>query len=397
MGRDRPGTVAGSVVLLLALVAAGVEDPLPARVRIDGVPFVGYHAMRAAEYRGSDVTNPSFAAVAQMMYGYWGVDFLARARGEVSVEGWTTSSGEDASLDDLKALLARGIPVHVAPATTPDAHRLYLVPKMCALLQSVPFQEPRPASGSLGEMVSHRAVEEFREGGCDAGLNDSVILASRLLIGFDDERGVFILHDPSLGPHLEVGYGEFERMWRTTGAKYMADHPEMVPANPPGRVAEVRPRTADDEAAVALLRAYGLEVTGRYGEAEPVLRQALGLEGLTAGRRHLLSLELAVTLSESGRCGEAVEAARNANAAFGGYALAHAVLAQVLSCSGDRASGREAARERERAGELCDARSQRAVADELGRDFHVMGCNGEMLGWHRPQETDSGSGGISRP
>lgn len=384
MDREYLKRAVAALVILAAFLGARAQEPVPASVYIDGVPFVGYHAARDAEFPGSDVTNPSYAAVAQMMFGYWGEDFLVRARAGAMPEGWTQSGGEDGSPGDLKALLARGIPVIVVPATTPEAHRLYPMTKMWAELQSVAYEAPHATSGALGEMISHRAVEELREGGCEMGLNDSVILASRLLLGYDEERQVFIMHDPSLGPNLEFGYEEFLGMWRVTGGKYWAYHPEAIPAEPPGRRADVRARTADDEAAVALFRAYGLEITGLYPRAESLLREALTREGLSVGRRHLLGLELAVSLNESGRCAEAVEVARQANAVFGDYALAHAVLGNLLACSGDPAASREAKREMDRARSLCGEEVQRRVADVLGRDFPVMGCNGQILGWVRP-------------
>ncbi|MDH4109287.1 MAG: hypothetical protein OEW35_13305 [Gammaproteobacteria bacterium] len=372
------------LVMLAAPLAVWPDEPVPANFLIEGVPFIGYHDVRDAAYPGSDVINPSLTAVAQIMYGYWGEDFIASARAKSLPAGWTTSSGDQASLDDLKSLLARGIPVQVAPATTPDAHRLYSTPKLCAVITPVSYERPRPASGSLGELVSHRAVEQLREGGCGVGLNDSVFLTSKLLIGYDDERRIFTMHDPSFGPQLELGYDEFSRMWAVTEAKYWARHPDVVPPESIRPATAVRARTNDDEAAVALFRAYGLNVSGRYAESESTIREALALEGLGAGRRHLLQLELAVSLNETGRCAEAIEAAREAQASFGDYALAHSVLANLLACSDDKAARNEAKRELKRATDLCSVKAQRRVADELGRDFHVMGCKGELLGWYRP-------------
>lgn len=369
---------------LLALSPAWAQETLPAGAYIEGVPFVGYHEVRDAEFPDSGVINPSLTGVLQMLYGYWGEDFIDNARRGVELEHWDELGGEDATLDELKALLARGILVAVVPATTPEAHRLYLTPRICGQFKPVPYTEPSPASGALGEMIPLRAVEELRAGSCGVGLNDSVIVAAKLLIGYDDARAVLIMHDPSLGPDLEIGYADFERMWRATEAGYLASHPADLPAVPAGRVAQVRPRTPDDEAAVALFRAYGLEKAGRHAEAEPLLREALGLEGLSAGRRHLLKLELAVCLNETGRCAEAIEVARGANADFDDYALAHRVLAYLLNCSGDRAAQKEARREGKRAEALCSVQAQRRVADELGRDFAVTGCKGERLGWHRP-------------
>jgi hypothetical protein len=379
------GRTAALLSLLALSCTALAQEPLPARVYIDGVPFVAYHEVRAAQFAGCDVLNPSFTAVAQMMYHYWGNDFVSCARDKADPTGWITASGSGAAPADLKALLARGIPVSVSPSTTPHSHQLYLTPKICGLFKPVTFARPHPTTGALGEMISLAAVDQLRAGGCGVGLNDSVILASRLLLGYDDTRQVFVMHDPSFGPNLELGYEEFERMWRATEAGYWASYPESLPSDPPGRVDAVPARTADDDAGFMLFRAYGLEVNGDYRQAEDVLRKALAREGVSPALRHQLNLELAVSLNETGRCAEAIEAARQANALFGDYAIAHRVLAYLLACSSDRAAKKESKRELAQAEKLCsDKAALRRVADELGRSFHVMGCKGERLGWYRP-------------
>lgn len=384
MKRSYPIILAAAAALVLASPLLA-QEARPARAYIDGVPFVSWQAMRGEEFPDSRVINPSLTAVTQMMYAYWGADFVAEARRKARPEGWTDSSGAGATLDDLKALVARGIPVEVMPATTPDAQRLYVVPAICATLQKVPYTKARPVSGSLGEMVSLEAIEQLRQGGCDTGLNDSVYVAARLVVGYDDERQVLTMHDPSFGPNLELGYEEFEAMWRAVETKYWAHHPDPLPPAAAGRAGPARARTADDEAAVALFRAYGREVIGDYAGAESLLRSALALEGLSAGRRHLLHLELAITLNETGRGLEAVEALRQASAAFPDYALTEQVLARLLATSGGgRAAKQEARKVEGRLKQLCGAEPQRRVADELGRDFHVMGCKGELLGWYRP-------------
>jgi hypothetical protein len=273
----------------------------------------------------------------------------------------------------------------VSPATTPDAQRLYVVPKICAAMKELAYTPSRPVSGSLGEMVPLSALDQLRQGGCDAGLNDSVYVAAKLVIGYDDERRVLTMHDPSLGPDLEIGYDDFERMWKATGARYWSQHPRELPPVAPGRVESVRARTTDDDAAVALFQAYGLEVSGDYAAAGNLLGQALGLAGLGAGRRHLLRLELAITLNETGHGAQAIEALREANADFDAYAVTQRTLAQLLrSCDGGRDAIKEAKKIESGLKGLCGAKAQRRVADELGHDFHVMGCQDELLGWYRP-------------
>lgn len=47
-----------------------------------------------------------------------------------------------------------------------------------------------------------------------AQFRESVTAAARVVIGYDDERRVMIVHDPSFGPAWEIGYEDFENMWR---------------------------------------------------------------------------------------------------------------------------------------------------------------------------------------
>jgi len=381
----RMATLLAGAALLCPLGPALAQSESEVNAHIVGVPFVSWQEMRGATFPGSDVVNPSMTAAAQMMYGYWGADFVALARERRKPPDWDAATADGATLDELKALIRQGLPVVVSPATTPDAHRLYLVPKMCAVEKKLQYTGSRPTSGSLGEMVPLEALNVLREGGCEVGLNDSVYLASRLVIGYDDARGMFTFHDPSLGPNLEISYEEFERMWRATGARYWAAHPKEIPGTPAGRADEIRGRTFDDDAAVELFRSYGRCVLGDYAGAETHLRNGLALEGLSPGRRHLLHLELAVALSETGRGSQAIEELRQANAAFGEYRPANALLARLLRESdGGSKTAKEAKQIERRLDSLCSAAVQRRVADELGRDFHVLGCKGELLGWYRP-------------
>jgi hypothetical protein len=384
MSRETGRLITALASWLLACLAFA-EDSLPVSAYIHGVPFVSWHEMRDASFPGSDVVNPSLTAAAQMMYGYWGEDFVALTKARAQPTGWESSSGEHGTLDVLRGLLARGLPVQVSPATTPDAQRLYVVPRICATLQKVPYTTSRPVSGSLGEMVPLRALAELRQGGCEAGLNDSVYVAAKLVIGYDDPRRVLTMHDPSLGPDLEIGYDDFERMWQATGAKYWSQHPRELPEVAAGRVGQPRTRTPDDDAAVVLFHAYGKSVIGEHAAAGDLLSRALGLEGLSAGRRHQLRLELAVALNETGNGPQAIEVLRLAGGDFDSYAITQRTLAQLLrSCDGSRDALKEAKKIEAGLKRLCGPQAQRRVADALGHDFHVMGCNGELLGWYRP-------------
>ena len=68
--------------LMATALAASAGESLPAKVHIEGVPFVSWHDMRDAEFPSSDVVNPSYTAAAEMMFRYWGGDFLAYSRGQ---------------------------------------------------------------------------------------------------------------------------------------------------------------------------------------------------------------------------------------------------------------------------------------------------------------------------
>jgi hypothetical protein len=80
----------------------------------------------------------------------------------------------------------------------------------------------------------------------------------------------------------------------------------------------------------------------------------------------------------------AIAELRLAIAAFDDYSHSHSALAQVLGASPDAEDRRASKAERKKAKALCSAEAQRRVAETLGRDFYVMGCEGELLGWYRP-------------
>jgi len=46
-----------------------------------------------------------------------------------------------------------------------------------------------------------------------------------VVIGYDDDRKVVILHDPSFGPAWEVGYDDFEMMWALFDHFYVVMYP----------------------------------------------------------------------------------------------------------------------------------------------------------------------------
>jgi hypothetical protein len=365
-----------------ALEADAVDaPPLPPAALIQGVPYFGWHEAVAWQYPNRDVVNPAAMAAGQSMYRYWGLDVLRAAEGGTSA--FTTEGGAGTSLEDVKRVLARGWPVMLDRATTARAHRLYVVPKMCAAMKHLDLVGPTRASGTLGDMVPLEEIARLRAAGCEVGLNDSVIVAPQVAVGYDDARRVFVVHDPSLGPHLEVAYDDLERAWSATGRMYAYLAPVDPAASRPIPVA-VRARTADDDAAVALFAGYAAAVCDDNASAADILRRALALPGISPARTHLLRLELGTALYVLNDVPAAIAELRGANAAFDEYAHAHDALAAILAASDDAAERRASKAEKKRAKSLCSPAAQRRVADTLGRDFYVMGCGGELLGWYRP-------------
>jgi hypothetical protein len=374
-----------ATLLALALTAvaphADEVTSLPASVRIDGVPYIGWHEAARWQYPDYDVVNPAAMAAAQMMYRYWGRDVLRSDQREDS--SFTDEGGAGSALRDIKTVLARGWPVMIDRATTARAHRLYVVPKMCAAMKDVEIVGPERASGTLGDMMPLEEIVKLRAAGCEIGLDDSVIVAPQVAVGYDDGRGVFVVHDPSLGPHLEVPYDDLERAWAATGRMHAYLKP-VDPATQAPMPADVRARTPDDDAAVALFEGYSLAVCDEYPAAAEVLRRGLAIPGISAGREHLLRLELGTALYVMKEIPAAIAELRLAIAAFDDYSLSHSALAQVLGASPDAEDRRASKAERKKAKALCSAEAQRRVAETLGRDFYVMGCEGELLGWYRP-------------
>jgi len=102
-------------------------------------------------------------------------------------------------------------------------------------------------------------------------------------------------------------------------------------------------------------------------------------------------VELTETRGGSGSLGKmipfvpaAITELRRAHEAFDGYWLSHAALAHMLKDSDGRNVRREADKEERRAKSLCSKKAYRRVVAEVARDFAVIGCEGERLGWFRP-------------
>jgi tetratricopeptide (TPR) repeat protein len=372
-----------------AMATAETTEPLPAQHYIEGVPFVSWGEAANFEYPNRDVLNPSYSAASQMVWRYWGVQLdpaTGWPAGELP-EG-SYRSVEEASLDDLKHYLALDRPVEIFPAVTAHAHYLYITVKMLSMFSKdadYTLEQVGPTSGMLDEMVSIDAFMNAVSKGCPKNLiSDSVYLAGRVVVGYDDTRSVMILHDPVFGPDWEVSYADFLQMWRFVFNKMTVSQLDEVgferqPA------ADAHPaRTADHDAAFALFNGYSLAAVNQLQAAEEELRRGLAIDGISLRYQHLLRVELGSLLMHTGRFDEAIRVLRQAIEIYPDYFRAWGELGNAYRDKRDRKSRRNAEAAYEMMKKLCTNEKEGKVALELGKDFFVSGCRGAKLGWWKP-------------
>jgi hypothetical protein len=288
----------------------------PSRVVVAGVPHVRWSEMALVPYTDWDHHNPSIEAVTRMILGYWNPDLVTTADYASAVENsegyW--QGGQAASADDLKRLLARGIPVLVLLPLTPHAHPLYKAYEVLIDLGVVSVKIPRGvASRALGSMLPLGEAKKFT-GVSSNPLRESVTASWRVLIGYDDNLDEWYFHDPSFGPALAIPYNDMERMWAAVGKTFNAlvpDSADQLVARR-SRAAPYRERTADELAAWEFVNGYAYSATGDLKSGEARLRGGLAVPGVGPGYRFLLSYELAVTLNMRGKRDEALSLAQEA-------------------------------------------------------------------------------------
>ena len=381
------------IIVCLSLVGAqahGQTDAaVPARHYIEGVPFVGWGEAADLNYPNKDILNPSYPAASQMVWRYWGVRLDASTGWPVDeIKKGAYLSVDKASLDDLRRHVALDRPVEIWPAITAHAHFLYITIKLMAKFSKdadYDLEQPGPTSGLLDEMVS---IDDFMHAvsrGCPKRMiNDSVFIAARVVVGYDDTRQIVIIHDPVFGPDWEVSYDDFLQMWR------FADNAMAVPTfdevgferQPDEQAHPVR--TADHDAAFALINGYSLAAVNRLAAAEAELRRGLALEGASMRYQHLLRLELGSLLGKTKRREEAIRLLREAVDIYPDYFRAWGELGNVYQTYRNRESQRNARKAFDAMNKLCTTEIERRVAKDLGQDYYVRGCEGAKLGWYQP-------------
>ena len=392
MYRLRAQELLTCLALIAATAVAQTEttEALPAQHYIEGVPFVSWGEAADLEYPNRDVLNPSYMAASQMAWRYWGVQLDPIAGGPIDElpEG-SYLNVDEASLDDLKRHLALDRPVEIFPAVTAHAHYLYITVKMLSMFSKdadYALEQVGPTSGMLDEMVSVDAFMNAVSKGCPKNLiSDSVYLAARVVVGYDDARGVVIIHDPVFGPDWEVSYEDFLQMWRFVFNKMTVTRfDETGLERQPAEVAHPV-RTPDHDAAFALFNGYSLAAVDKLQAAEAELRRGLAIENISMRYQHLLRVELGSLLTHTRRLDEAIEVLRRAIEIYPDHFRAWGELGNAYRDKRDRKSRRNAEAAYEMAKKLCGTETEGKVALELGKDFFVSGCRGAKLGWWKPR------------
>ena len=397
---SNPLTARVVIVLGLTVVAtAGIDlaardgrETPTSRVLVTGVPFVSWHDAALVHHTNEQILNPSWIASIWMLRGHATGTLQTPAEFETALKLAGTALPEltklpGSSVDTIRHSIDEGVPVLLTTMPlTSAAHPLYVAFVIGITLGQFPKPRDGPRSGVLGPMISLDDLRQFTERSGTNPAAESVHLAARVVVGYDDERRVFLIHDPTFGPAWEVGYDDFERMWDvSTREGLVAIRPDAgATAVARGDAPRYRPRSANERAAERFIAGYALSATGRTGEGEQQFREGLALEGVSVGYRHLLLVELALTLRARGHLEEAVDAARMAADLVPQNAVAWETLAELYGSStrqGASALRKDAEKRVKKLND--DPRSQQQLAAALPSDFWVIPL-APWRGWAHP-------------
>ena len=280
------------------------------------VPFVSSAEAWKLKYQHKDVMNPSYAASVAMILRYGGQSLSLLEDFGIALRekrGWAiVEQKEDGDIATLKSFLNRDVPVLVVPPMTPVAHPADPVFGMLAAAKKAPAPRVVMTSGALPPMWSLPDYASVKKA---VGMDhwESVLLQARVLVGYDDTRGVLIMHDPMIGPAVEISYAEFDQMWAAANRRYTAVEPRVRKAVVPDSSAFSQ-RNSAQIAVEKFVKAYGLIAAARFQEADDTLRTALSLESLPFEVRYLLLNELGYVAFQRGNIQEALRFADQAGA-----------------------------------------------------------------------------------
>ncbi|MES9937693.1 MAG: hypothetical protein ABW153_14705 [Sedimenticola sp.] len=376
-------------LLFYSSLTLAIDKGTLGRSLIHGVPYISWNEAMQLDYTEKDITNPSAIAAMGMILKYWNVDIKILNKNVNPFDEWETESQHAKDFNYLKPHIDRGIPIYVSLPLTSNAHPYYLV--YAVWLEAAKGQKDidTPNHGVCswmsGKMAPLEWYPKFREA---AGLpfnplNETVLLSPRIVIGYDDDREMVILHDPIFGPALEVDYVTFDHMWRAMdrsyGVLYPKDHVTQLKQRklkPP-----YRQRTPNEQAAFYLLEGCGFSVAGEYDKAEEYLNKGLILKGISNGYRHMLLIEIALHQAKRGAYQKAIASTQKAIELLPDNYYPWEILANFYSCCRDTRNSKKEKQAQKRAESL--RKSTRAIKElsrALPSDYWIPALS-KKRGW----------------
>ncbi len=383
-------------LLLLWIGAVASAQGRPSHVLILGVPFISWSEAAHSDYADKSTLSPSAPAALGMILEYWGDNRRLLSKTRNVPGGWTSTEGRG-TLDSIRSYAARGIPLFVQLQITPVAHQAE--PTLAALgtlrssgelssitsftqaqyerVQAVRSGLVGFGSGVMGKMASADTLRHWADLLGQPTWQESMLATPRVVVGYDDDRRVVILHDPSFGPAWEVSYDDFEAMWNLFDHYFYAFYPPDSAQRPThqARSAPYPVRSPSQRAAEAFVFGYALESVGRLADAKARLAAGLGAADVPPGYRHLFLLELGRVAEASGDTATAISDYEQAGTLIPQHHRPWLYLSQLYGKS-DRAEWRARAPElQKRAEGLCrDGKMDAGAVRSLPHDFTMMGC-----------------------
>jgi hypothetical protein len=348
---------------------------------LTGVPFIGFAeaARMRLPHEVLMFANPAHVACLAMMVENWGASrILLEQSGPTDLDRWQDSSGQAQSFEEIKALVSKGLPVMVIVALTPYGERFPDTAPNQEMAQKLGMAEG-PRSGVLGRIVRFDDVPKIeREWGFDPlqeGMQLALFASSRLVIGYDDQRGVVVLHDPTFGPAFEMRYEDFLLTWEPLGRRYDT----VYPPDYAQRLAKKRLGTPyrqaspRERAALHYVYGYALNASGRAAEGAAEFRKGLAVQKIGRGYEHLLWLESGFALGALGDLVHAKEAAEQATASVPGDPVAWRLMAELYALSPGSDAAAKSQQAQDKADKLtADEGTRVGLSRVLPRDFWVM-------------------------
>lgn len=355
------------------------QEGIPSKGLILGVPFISWNEASQMEYEQKNIVNPALHATSGMILDYWGV------RGRNA--NWESQNGK--SIEELKPFIAQGIPVFIAPMPlTPFAHPIYFVFEQIAVSKK---ELEEPAQGlcswmSGRKMASLNWFQLYRKsvGGDSQPLKEVVYYAARIMVGYDDDRKVVIMHDPTFGPAWEVDYTTFDQMWQHVDRSYSFARPahweEILEKKDKGK--PYRDRNANERAAMHLLYGCGLSAAGRLAEAEEQLTKGSSIQGISKGYKHILLFELARHQAARDAIEEAIDTVKTAIDALPKNFYPWEYLADLYRMRGTGKKEAKAAKRADKKAKKLKKKNSatKAVIRTLPSDFWIQNLS-NLRGW----------------